>query len=144
MSDWAKDLILVAEQARTQAYAPYSGITVGAALLSASGAVFGGANIENASFSAGICAERTAFANALFAGERGFKAIAIVGGPVNTLATEYFYPCGICRQWMVEFCSPGFTVLAAKSAEDYRELNLKKLQPHSFGPGHLKEPGYLK
>jgi homotetrameric cytidine deaminase len=138
MTDWAKALIMAAEQAREQAYAPYSQIAVGSALLGASGTIFGGANIENASYSAGICAERTAFARTLFAGEQGFKAIAIVGGPANTPITEYFYPCGICRQWMAEFCGPGFIVLAAKSADDYQQLSLKELLPHSFGPGHLR------
>jgi cytidine deaminase len=137
MADWREDLIAAARQARLKAYAPYSGFTVGAALLSASGALFGGANIENAAYPAGICAERAAFSAALFAGEREFKAIAVVGGPAGE-AAAYCWPCGICRQWMAEFCGPDFAVLAARGAQDFQEAPLRQLLPHSFGPSHLK------
>jgi homotetrameric cytidine deaminase len=138
MTDWRKELIAEAVAARKQNYAPYSGIAVGAALLGASDATFGGANIENASYSAGICAERAAFTRALFAGEREFKAIAVTGGPAGEAAREYFYPCGTCRQWMAEFCGPDFIVLVAKDVDDFQELPLYWLQPYCFGPGHLK------
>ena len=138
MADWTLDLLAAAQQARAQAYAPYSQITVGAALLSASGALYGGANIENASYSAGICGERAAFIRALWAGEREFKALAVIGGPAKEEAREYYYPCGVCRQWMAEFCDADFIVLAAKSAEDFQEFSLAQLLPHSFGPAHLK------
>ncbi|MCL1905916.1 MAG: cytidine deaminase [Clostridiales bacterium] len=134
----SKDLITEAQRARQRAYAPYSGITVGAALLAASGIVYQGANIENAAY-AGICAERAAFVSALLAGEREFTAIAVSGGPAAAPATEYFYPCGVCRQWMAEFCAPDFLVIAAVSAEDFKEAALSKLLPLSFGPGHLKK-----
>lgn len=139
MIDWRRDLIAAAEQARSQAYAPYSGIAVGAALRTASGAVYGGANMENASYSAGFCAERAAFVRAFFAGEREFAAIAIIGGPLGKPASEYFYPCGLCRQWMVEYCNPEFVVLAAQNTKDYKEAALSQLLPLSFGPGHLKK-----
>lgn len=138
MADWHQKLIEAAQKAREQAYSPYSGIRVGAALLGKSGKITAGCNIENASYSATICAERVAFARALYAGERDFTAIAIVGGHELDVATDYFYPCGVCRQWMAEFCAPEFIVLAARSAEDYQTLTLAELLPHSFGPGHVK------
>jgi homotetrameric cytidine deaminase len=138
MADWINNLIMVAEQARLKAYAPYSQIMVGVALLSASGTIFTGANIENASYPAGICAECAAFTHAILAGERQFTALAVIGGPMEGVATGYFYPCGICRQWMAEFCSPDFIVLVAKSVDEYQKLSLSQLLPHSFGPTNLQ------
>lgn len=140
MADWQRELIVTAQAAREQAYAPYSQIGVGAALLTQDGVVFRGCNIENAAYSATICAERVAFAQAVSAGQRDFRAIAIVGGCLHGTGgdLDYFYPCGSCRQWMAEFCGPEFVILAAKSPEDYRRLTLAELLPHSFGPGHLK------
>lgn len=137
MTNWHQPLIEAAIKAREQAYSPYSHIRVGVALLGQSGMVTGGCNIENSSYSATICAERVAFSRAIFAGEKQFMAIAIVGGHEMDAAADYFYPCGVCRQWMAEFCGPEFVVLAAKSVEDYRILTLAELLPHSFGPGHV-------
>ncbi|MCL1975642.1 MAG: cytidine deaminase [Firmicutes bacterium] len=136
--DYFKDLIKAAQQARNKAYAPYSGITVGASLLTSCKTVFYGANIENASYPAGICGERAAFTQALLAGKREFIAIAIVGGIAGKEAEEYFYPCGICRQWMAEFCQEDFMVLIAKNCDDFQQLQLSQLLPYSFGPAHLK------
>lgn len=137
MDDWQTSLIEAAEEARKRAYAPYSRISVGAALLSNEAHLTEGCNMENASYSATICAERVALARALYVGERGLCAIAIVGGPLGEDPTEYFYPCGICRQWMAEFCGPNFLVIAAKNAGDYQTMTLAELLPHSFGPGHI-------
>lgn len=94
-----KELFLLAKSVRDKAYAPYSKFNVGAALLAKSGKTYTGVNIENASYPAGLCAERAAFASAVSAGEREFSAIAICGGKGEA------WPCGICRQFMFEFSS---------------------------------------
>ena len=133
-----KKLIEMAFAARENAYTPYSHFKVGAALLTRSGRVFTGCNIENASFSPTICAERAALAAAVSAGEREFDAIAIVGsmeGKVNTLPTS---PCGVCRQALFEFGGNGLRVILAKSEEDYQELTLGRLLPLGFGPANVE------
>lgn len=154
-----KELIKEAFAARERAYAPYSGFKVGAALLTRDGRVFHGCNVENASYGATMCAERTAVFSAVAAGERKFEAIAIVGGEAsgsrdllrnsepsmsggaskNRGPTEsrefvsgFAFPCGICRQVLSEFCSPSFKVIVARSAGDYREFTLGELLPESF------------
>lgn len=132
-----KKLIKMASEAAKTAYAPYSGYQVGAALLTDSGDIFTGCNIENASFGAANCGERTAFFKAVSEGHRRFRAIAIVGGAADSTAeakfSEYAYPCGICRQVMEEFCQGDFLILVAKSEEDYLEYTLQQLLPHGFG-----------
>ena len=134
------ELIAAAIQAQNFAYSPYSGIKVGAAVLCADGEVFTGCNIENASYGATLCAERVALAKAISQGQQSFHAIAIVGGSAKDAAAQldYFYPCGVCRQWLAEFCAPDFVIVVAKSPDDYRQLTLAEIFPHSFGPGHLK------
>ena len=133
-----RELIRAALEARERAYAPYSNYLVGAALLTANGTVFQGCNIENASYGAANCAERTAFFKAVSQGEREFLAIAIVGGSRETGQGEVFpdlaYPCGICRQVMREFCGPDFRILVGRSTEEFREYTLEELLPESFGP----------
>ena len=99
------DLYEVAERARELSYSPYSGITVGAALLGKSGKIYVGANIENASYTPTVCAERTAIFKAILDGEREFAAIAISGGQSGEDGKDGFYPCGVCRQVMSEFFS---------------------------------------
>ena len=133
-----RELIRAAFAVRERAYTPYSHFKVGAALLSKSGRVFAGCNIENAAFSPTICAERAALAAAVSAGEREFDAIAIVGsmeGRVNTLPTS---PCGVCRQALFEFGGNGLRVILAKSEEDYQELTLGRLLPLGFGPANVE------
>ncbi len=127
------ELIAQALQARTQAYAPYSGYHVGAALLTKGGKIYTGVNIENASYGATNCAERTAFFKAVSEGEREFLAIAIAGGKKDTESEDYAYPCGICRQIMSEFCGPDFRVIVIKNRAEYEEYTLEELLPHSFG-----------
>ncbi len=133
-----RELIRAALEARERAYAPYSNYLVGAALLTANGTVFQGCNIENASYGAANCAERTAFFKAVSQGEREFLAIAIVGGSRETGQGEVFpdlaYPCGICRQVMREFCGPDFRILVGRSTEEFREYTLEELLLESFGP----------
>ena len=128
-----KVLIQQALDARKLAYAPYSGYAVGAALLTADGRTYLGGNIENASYGATNCAERTAFFKAVSEGERDFTAIAIAGGKTDEDPAEYAYPCGICRQVMQEFCREDFRIYVVKSTEDYRRYTLKELLPFGFG-----------
>lgn len=129
-----KTLIRLALEARLKAYAPYSGFMVGAALLADSGKIYQGCNIENASYGATNCAERTAVFRAVSEGERNLSAIAIVGGMKGKELT-YAYPCGICRQVLREFCNPqDMWVIIAKSETDYKKMRLSELLPESFGP----------
>lgn len=122
-------------------YVPYSGFRVGAALLAENGTVYTGCNIENAAYTPTNCAERTAFFKAVSEGVRSFRAICIVGGPDGKLK-EFTPPCGVCRQVMMEFCSPEeFEIILATGTEDYRIFKLKELMPEGFGPGNLKKAG---
>lgn len=119
-------------------YAPYSEFKVGAALLTKSGKIYTGCNIENAAFGPANCAERTAFFKAVSEGERVFQAICIVGGKEGVL-TEYTAPCGVCRQVMAEFCKPeDFQIILAIDKENYKIYTLKELFPMGFGPGNLE------
>ena len=132
-----EQLVREALEAMHFAYVPYSGFTVGAALLTKSGKVYRGCNIENAAYGPSNCAERTAIFKAVSEGEREFAAIAIVGsmeGESNTLPTG---PCGVCRQVMAEFCSLDMPVIIAKSPADYITMTLGELLPLSFGPANL-------
>ena len=132
-----KELIRLALEAREQAYVPYSNYMVGAALLTKSGKVYKGCNIENASYTPTNCAERTAFFKAVSEGEREFEAIAIVGGYAGEL-TGYAYPCGVCRQVMMEFCDPKeFRVITAVSEDEYIDKTLEEMLPYGFGPSNL-------
>ena len=123
-------LIQKAKEAMLHAYSPYSGYKVGAALLCADGTVYEGCNIENASFTPTICAERTAFFKALYDGHRDFKAIAVCGGKDGVI-TGFFPPCGVCRQVMREFCDDDFTVILV-GADAYETRTLSQLLPDSF------------
>lgn len=131
--EWIKELIKRAFEAQTRAYAPYSGFRVGAALFSTGGRIYEGCNIENASYGAANCAERTAFFKAVSEGERNFQAIVIVGKPDSEEKFEYCPPCGICRQVMAEFCDPQtFQIILAKSVEEYQVYLLEELLPLGF------------
>ena len=123
------ELMLLAEQARLKAYAPYSGFKVGAALLAKSGKVYLGCNIENASYTPTNCAERTAFFKAVSEGEMEFEKIAIVGGKEEP--NELVSPCGVCRQVMAEFCDESFTILLGNS-KGIKSFSLKEILPLSF------------
>lgn len=132
-----KELIALAEKAAENAYVPYSGYTVGAALLTKQGRVYTGCNIENAAYGPTNCAERTAFFKAVSEGEREFEKIAVVGGK-NLDFKDYFTPCGVCRQVMREFCHKDFSVLVAKSDGEYLSITLEELLPLSFSADKLK------
>lgn len=132
-----QELLAIAQQARQRAYAPYSHFAVGAALLTKSGKVYPGCNIENASFGATNCAERAAFFSAVFAGEREFEAIAIVGGPEDTENHRFCPPCGICRQVMREFCDLDFKIYLENGEGQFFEASLEEMLPFSFSPADM-------
>lgn len=133
-----KELIKQAIAAMQTAYAPYSHFRVGAALLTRSGRIYRGGNIENAAYTPTNCAERTAFFKAVSEGEREFAAICVVGGK-NGVLTDYAAPCGVCRQVMMEFCDPeSFLIILAMDENTYQEYTLKQLLPEGFGPKNLQ------
>lgn len=129
-----KSLLRAAFEYRERAYAPYSHFKVGAALLTADGQIFGGCNIENSAYSPILCAERTAFAKAVSEGQREFIALAVVGGPEEEQPplSNYTAPCGVCRQWMQEFCPADMPVLLGRSDADYRLHTCGELLPFGF------------
>lgn len=138
--EYIKELIDTAIKSRQLAYTPYSNFKVGAALLTSDKKIYGGCNIENASYSVCNCAERTALFRAVFEGHKNFEAIAIVGGNSNEKDTfsSYCPPCGVCRQALREFCNPNeFKIILAKSIDDFKIFTLNDLLPESFGPEHL-------
>lgn len=132
------ELILEAKKARERAYMPYSHHSVGAALLTKSGTVYHGCNIENAAYGPTNCAERTAFFTAVYEGEREFDKIAIVGGMEGDDGTAPCAPCGVCRQVMMEFCDPKtFKIVLANGDKEPLEYTLEELLPLGFGPSNL-------
>ena len=134
-----EELVSLAKEAMTHAYVPYSGYKVGAALLTADGRVYQGCNIENASYTPTVCAERTAFFKAVYDGVREFSAIAVVGGK-NGEITGLFPPCGVCRQVMREFCGDDFTVYLGGANGEIQTLTLKDILPYSFSASeYMKE-----
>lgn len=134
------ELVSLAKKAAENAYVPYSHHTVGAALLSKSGKVYLGCNIENAAYSPTNCAERTAFFKAVSEGEREFEAIAVVGG-YELDFENYFAPCGVCRQVMAEFCdAETFKVILGKNGDEFKAFTLKEILPFGFSPRDLKNP----
>ncbi|MGB7606043.1 MAG: cytidine deaminase [Lutisporaceae bacterium] len=118
-------LISKAKEAMKNAYTKYSGFNVGAALLTKSGKIFTGCNIENSSYGATICAERVAFAKAISEGERDFEAIAIVSSSGN-----FTYPCGICRQFMSEWGTQ--LKLIFENEKETKIYTLDQLLPEAF------------
>ena len=135
----AEEMIRMAKEQLKYSYAPYSGFKVGAVLLTDEGRFYTGCNIENAAYTPTNCAERTAFFKAVSEGVRDFEAICIVGGPEGQL-NDYTPPCGVCRQVMMEFCSPKeFQIILAKGKEDYKIYRLEELMPQGFGPGNLAD-----
>ena len=134
-----EDLVLIkeAKKAREAAYAPYSNFLVGAALLGESGKVYLGCNIENASYGASNCAERTALFKDVSEGEKRFVKIAIVGAKRGEAPKDLCPPCGICRQVMLEFCDPETFQILLEENQTLRTYLLKDLLPYSFGSTNL-------
>lgn len=120
-----------AKEARNNAYTPYSNFKVGAALLCKDGSIYTGCNIENASYSPTVCAERVAIFKAVSEGKREFSAIAVCGSPDGELTQEFCYPCGVCRQVLSEFCDKDFKIYVV-SKNDVKEYTLSELLPYSF------------
>ncbi|MDO4392839.1 MAG: cytidine deaminase [Bacillota bacterium] len=115
----------IAKTVSVNAYAPYSKFKVGAALLTEDGRVYSGVNIENSSYGATICAERTAFVKAISEGEKHFTAIAVYA------EGEEAIPCGICRQFMYEF-APELMIITGKTREEINVRSLNELLPVGF------------
>lgn len=120
------ELMSIAVQSKEKSYSPYSHFRVGAALITKSGEIYTGANIENSSYSATICAERVAFFKAISDGKYDFEKIAIDGD-----CDDYCYPCGICRQVMNEFCNDDFKIIL-QNKNGIMEFKLVELLPYSF------------
>ena len=130
-----RELYEAASRMRKTAYCPYSRFSVGAAVLAGSGKVYTGCNIENASYPAGICAERTAISKAVSEGETVIEMIAIAGGRAGS-GDAFTAPCGICRQVMREFGGPDLKVVMQRDGEIVIRT-LAELLPESFGPESL-------
>ncbi|WP_408648327.1 cytidine deaminase [Tepidibacter aestuarii] len=128
-----KELLKIAEKAKENAYVPYSKFHVGAALLTKSGKVFTGCNVECASYGGTNCAERTAIFKAVSEGEREFEKIAITSDNIGET-----YPCGICRQVILEF-GRDIKVVLGESEGEYRELSIEELIPYGFTGADLKK-----
>ncbi len=132
------ELLALARRARENAYAPYSGFAVGAALLGADGRVYTGCNVENAAYPVACCAERTALFHAVAEGAREFTAIAVAGGRVGDKAEESCPPCGVCRQALAEFCDlETFRVYLAAPGGGVEETTLGALLPRAFARANL-------
>ena len=137
-----EQLVVLAKDAMKKAYSPYSGYKVGAALLCKDGSVYTGCNVENASFSATNCAERTAFFKAVSEGKRKFSAIAICGGKGGNIEGS-FPPCGVCRQVMREFCEDDFEIHLLTN-EGIQTYTLGELLPMSFAPNTIKKENHME
>lgn len=138
MTSQAETLLQAALQVRENAYAPYSHFCVGAALLGTDGVVYTGCNVENASFGATNCAERTALFYAVSQGCRSFQALAVVGGPAGPIQAVC-PPCGICRQALAEFCGPDFPVYLWDGSGAPQCVPLSRLLPGAFSAAALGE-----
>lgn len=122
----AQELVSIAMKAKENAYVPYSKFRVGAALLTMDGKVYTGCNVENASYGATNCAERTAVFKAVSEGYKEFEAIAI-----NTDTNHPAFPCGICRQVMAEF-SKDLKIYVSDRNGNYQEYSIEQLMPGAF------------
>lgn len=129
MTDY-KSLMAEAQKARQKSYSPYSHFRVGAALLTKSGKIYTGCNIENAAYTPTVCAERTAIFKAVSEGERDFEALAIIGGAEGETA-DFCAPCGVCRQVIAEFCDKNFKIVLGNE-DNFKVYTLDGLLPFAF------------
>lgn len=126
-----EELIQIALDNKENSYSPYSNFRVSAVVMTKSGEIYKGVNIENASYPATICAERSALAAAISEGARDFHTIVITGDSKDT------YPCGVCRQFMAEVLDTDTKVVIANSPTDYKTYSMEDLLPHSFSKKDL-------
>lgn len=129
MTDY-KILMSEAQKARQKSYSPYSHFRVGAALLTKSGKIYTGCNIENAAYTPTVCAERTAIFKAVSDGERDFEAFAVIGGAEGETA-DFCAPCGVCRQVIAEFCNKDFKIILGNE-DKFKAYTLDGLLPFAF------------
>ena len=129
MTDY-KILMSEAQKARQKSYSPYSHFRVGAALLTKSGKIYTGCNIENAAYTPTVCAERTAIFKAVSDGERDFEALAVIGGAEGETA-DFCAPCGVCRQVIAEFCNKDFKIILGND-DKFKAYTLDGLLPFAF------------
>lgn len=129
MTDY-KILMSEAQKARQKSYSPYSHFRVGAALLTKSGKIYTGCNIENAAYTPTVCAERTAIFKAVSDGERDFEALAVIGGAEGGTA-DFCAPCGVCRQVIAEFCNKDFKIFLGNE-DKFKAYTLDGLLPFAF------------
>jgi len=122
-----KKLIEAAKQGMAKAYVPFSGFKVGAAVLTESGEIYTGCNIENSSFSLTCCAERTAIFKAVSSGERNFKALAVIADSTTPVS-----PCGSCRQVMAEFLTDDVRIYLLSKTNEIKTTSIKELLPFAF------------
>lgn len=123
-----KNLINIAKTARKNAYTPYSNYKVGCALLTKSGKIFSGCNVENDGLMS-ICAERVAFVKAISEGETEFEALLVLGGKEELIYTA---PCGYCRQFISEFCDKNFEIYICYEDNKIDKKTLEELLPNKF------------
>lgn len=127
-----KDLIQRALKIKKRAYAPYSNFHVACVVMTKSGKVFDGVNIENAAYSPTLCAERNALSSAITEGEREFSYIVVTGD------SDYTYPCGVCRQFIREFADDKTRIIVAKDEDSYKTYTIEDLLPYSFSKKDLE------
>ena len=127
-----KDLIQRALEIKKRAYAPHSNFHVACVVMTKSGKVFEGVNIENASYSPTLCAERNALSSAITEGEREFSYIVVTGD------SDYTYPCGVCRQFIREFADDNTRIIVAKDEDSYKTYTIDDLLPYSFSKKDLE------
>lgn len=127
-----KKLIKEALEIKNKAYTPYSNFNVGCVVKTKTGKIYKGVNIENASYSPTLCAERNALSTAITDGERDFAYIVVTGD------SEYTYPCGVCRQFIREFADSETKIIVAKDVENYKTYTIDNLLPYSFSKKDLE------
>lgn len=127
-----KKLIKEALEIKNKAYTPYSNFNVGCVVKTNTGKIYKGVNIENASYSPTLCAERNALSTAITDGERDFAYIVVTGD------SEYTYPCGVCRQFIREFADSDTKIIVAKDVENYKTYTIDDLLPYSFSKKDLE------
>lgn len=127
-----KKLIKEALEIKNKAYTPYSNFNVGCVVKTKTGKIYRGVNIENASYSPTLCAERNALSTAITDGERDFAYIVVTGD------SEYTYPCGVCRQFIREFADSDTKIIVAKDVENYKTYTIDDLLPYSFSKKDLE------